>query len=61
MTPRVGFSPPGRGALADRAAVTTLAQRAETLGYDSIFVTDRRLSAWARRVLLRLPPLPDEA
>jgi probable F420-dependent oxidoreductase len=43
MTVRFGFSLTGRGALADREAITTLAQRAEALGYDSVFVTDRML------------------
>ena len=33
----------GARALADREAITALAQRAETLGYDSVFVTDRML------------------
>jgi probable F420-dependent oxidoreductase len=40
---RFGFSLQGRGALADREAITTLAGRAEHLGYDSIWVTDRLL------------------
>ena len=43
MTPKIGFSLQGRGALADRDAITTLARRAEALGFDSIFVTDRLL------------------
>jgi probable F420-dependent oxidoreductase len=43
MTIQFGFSLTGRGALADREAITTLAQRAEVLGYDSVFVTDRVL------------------
>jgi len=43
MTPRIGFSLQGRGALAGREAITTLARRAEALGFDSIFVTDRLL------------------
>jgi probable F420-dependent oxidoreductase len=43
MTPKIGFSLQGRGALADRGAITTLARRAEALGFDSIFVTDRLL------------------
>jgi len=43
MTIRFGFSLTGRGALADREAITTLAQRADALGYDSVFVTDRML------------------
>jgi probable F420-dependent oxidoreductase len=40
---KIGFSLPGRGALADRDAITTLAQRADALGYDSIWVSDRLL------------------
>jgi probable F420-dependent oxidoreductase len=43
MTIRFGFSLTGRGALADREAITMLAQRADALGYDSVFVTDRML------------------
>ncbi len=43
MTPKIGFSLQGRGALADRDAITRLARRAEALGFDSIFVTDRLL------------------
>jgi probable F420-dependent oxidoreductase len=43
MTVRFGFSLQGRGALANRAAIAGLAQRAEALGYDSIFVSDRML------------------
>ncbi len=43
MTIRFGFSLTGRGLLADREAITTLAKRAEALGYDSIWVTDRML------------------
>ena len=43
MTVQFGFSLQGRGVLADRAAITTLATQAERLGYDSIFVTDRLL------------------
>jgi len=38
MTTRFGFSLQGRGVLADRDAITTLALRAETLGFDSVFV-----------------------
>lgn len=38
-----GVSLQGRGVLADRDVLTTLARRAEALGYDSIFVTDRLL------------------
>jgi probable F420-dependent oxidoreductase len=43
MTVRFGFSLTGRGPLADRDALTTLARHAEALDYDSIFVTDRLL------------------
>jgi probable F420-dependent oxidoreductase len=43
MTARFGFSLQGRGRLADPEALTTLARRAEALGYDSVFVTDRLL------------------
>ena len=43
MTVRFGFSLQGRGVLAGREALTTLAKRAEALGYDSIWVTDRML------------------
>jgi probable F420-dependent oxidoreductase len=43
MTIRFGFSLTGRGALADREAITALALRTEALGYDSVFVTDRML------------------
>jgi probable F420-dependent oxidoreductase len=38
-----GFSLQGRGVLAGKEAITTLARRAEALGYDSIWVTDRML------------------
>jgi probable F420-dependent oxidoreductase len=43
MTQRieVGWSLQGRGMLAGREAITTLARRADALGYDSIWVTDR--------------------
>lgn len=43
MAVRFGFSLQGRGVLADRAALVTLAKRAEALGYHSIWVTDRLL------------------
>ena len=43
MTIQFGFSLTGRGVLASREALTTLAQRADALGYDSVFVTDRML------------------
>jgi probable F420-dependent oxidoreductase len=43
MTVRFGFSLQGRGALANREAIAGLARRAEALGYDSIFVSDRML------------------
>jgi len=41
MALRFGFSLQGRGVLAGREAITTLAKRAEALRYDSIWVTDR--------------------
>ncbi len=41
MTIEVGWSLQGRGQLAGREAISTLARRAEALGYDSIWVTDR--------------------
>jgi alkanesulfonate monooxygenase SsuD/methylene tetrahydromethanopterin reductase-like flavin-dependent oxidoreductase (luciferase family) len=41
MAVKIGFSLQARGALADRDAITTLAQRADALGFDSIWVTDR--------------------
>jgi alkanesulfonate monooxygenase SsuD/methylene tetrahydromethanopterin reductase-like flavin-dependent oxidoreductase (luciferase family) len=41
MTVQFGWSLQARGALADREAISTLARRAEALGYDSIWVTDR--------------------
>ena len=43
MTVRFGFSLQGRGVLAGREGITTLAKRAEALGYDSVWVTDRML------------------
>jgi probable F420-dependent oxidoreductase len=43
MTIEFGFSLQGRGVLADRAAITMLARRADALGYASIWVTDRLL------------------
>ncbi|HEY2955083.1 MAG TPA: LLM class F420-dependent oxidoreductase [Candidatus Eisenbacteria bacterium] len=43
MTAQFGFSLQGRGVLAGREAITRLATRAEALGYDSVFVTDRLL------------------
>jgi probable F420-dependent oxidoreductase len=43
MTIRFGISLTGRGALANKEAITTVAQRADALGYDSAFVTDRML------------------
>jgi len=43
MTIHFGFSLQGRGVLAGKEAITTLARRAEALGYDSIWVTDRML------------------
>ena len=61
-----GFSLQGRGRLAERAAITTLAKRAEQLGYDSIWVTDRLLiptqatSAYPYSLTGELPLGPDE-
>jgi len=61
-----GWSLTGRGALADRAAITTLARRAEALGYDSLFVTDRLLipvaptGAYPYTATGRFPIGPDE-
>lgn len=43
MTVRFGFSLQGRGVLAGGEAITALAKRAEALGYDSVWVTDRLL------------------
>jgi probable F420-dependent oxidoreductase len=43
MRTQFGFSLQGRGGLAERGAITALARRAEALGYDSIWVTDRLL------------------
>jgi probable F420-dependent oxidoreductase len=43
MTIRFGVSLTGRGMLANKEAITALAQRADALGYDSAFVTDRML------------------
>ena len=43
MTVQFGFSLQGRGVLAGREAITTLARRAEALRYHSIWVTDRLL------------------
>ncbi len=43
MTIHFGFSLQGRGVLAGREAITRLARRADALGYDSIWVTDRML------------------
>ncbi len=43
MTVKFGFSLQGRGALAEREAITSLATRTDALGYDSIWVTDRLL------------------
>ena len=40
---KFGFSLQGRGALADRETITTVAARADALDYDSIWVTDRLL------------------
>ena len=66
MTVRFGFSLQGRGVLAGREAITALAQRAEALGYDSIWVTDRLLipvqsaSAYPYSATGAFPLGPDE-
>jgi probable F420-dependent oxidoreductase len=41
MTIQFGWSLQGRGLLAGREAITTLAKQADALGYDSVWVTDR--------------------
>jgi alkanesulfonate monooxygenase SsuD/methylene tetrahydromethanopterin reductase-like flavin-dependent oxidoreductase (luciferase family) len=43
MNVKFGFSLQGRGLLADRESITMLARRADALGYDSVWVTDRLL------------------
>lgn len=66
MTVRFGFSLQGRGALADRDAITAVAKRAEALAFDSIFVTDRLLipvrstSAYPYSATGAFPLGPDE-
>ena len=66
MTVRFGFSLQGRGALADRDAITAVARRAEALAFDSIFVTDRLLipvrstSAYPYSATGAFPLGPDE-
>src|SRR5438552_9431253 len=66
MAVKIGFSLQGRGALADRDAITTLAQRADALGCDSIWVTDRLLipvksaSSYPYSVTGAFPLGPDE-
>ena len=66
MAVKIGFSLQGRGTLADRDAITTLAQRADALGFDSIWVTDRVLipvkseSAYPFSVTGAFPLGPDE-
>ena len=66
MTIRFGFSLQGRGALADRDAITAVAKRAEALAFDSIFVTDRLLipvrstSAYPYSATGAFPLGPDE-
>src|SRR5438270_6798433 len=66
MAVRFGFSLQGRGALADRETITALARRAEALGYDSIWVTDRLLipvesrSAYPYSATGAFPLGPDE-
>ncbi len=66
MAVQFGFSLTGRGALADREAITRLALHAERLGYDSIWVTDRLLipisssSTYPYSSTGQLPIGPDE-
>ncbi len=48
MTISFGFSLTGRGPLADRESITALAKRADELGYESIWVTDRLLISAAK-------------
>jgi len=66
MTVQFGFSLTGRGILAEREAITGLAQHAERLAYDSIWVTDRLLipvgptSAYPYSPTGKLPIGPDE-
>jgi probable F420-dependent oxidoreductase len=63
---KFGFSLQGRGALADRETITSLARRADALGYDSIWVTDRLLipttttSVYPYSTTGTLPIGPDE-
>jgi probable F420-dependent oxidoreductase len=67
MTIRFGFSLQGRGVLAGREAITTLAKRAEALGLDSIWVTDHLVipvvsqSAYPYSPTGAFPLGPDEA
>jgi probable F420-dependent oxidoreductase len=67
MTIHFGFSLQGRGVLAGKEAITTLARRADALGYDSIWVTDRMLipvqsgSAYPYSPTGAFPLGPDEA
>ncbi|HTU01262.1 MAG TPA: LLM class flavin-dependent oxidoreductase, partial [Candidatus Sulfotelmatobacter sp.] len=66
MNVQFGFSLQGRGVLAERGAITEVAQRAEALAYDSIWVTDRLLiptqptSAYPYSPSGELPLGPDE-
>src|SRR5688572_16464779 len=53
MSIKFGVSLTGRGALANREAITRLAQRADTLGFGSIFV-----SAWMRMRVARTSGYP---
>ena len=67
MAVKFGFSLQGRGALADRDTITAVAGRAEALGYDSVWVTDRLLipvrsrSAYPYSESGAFPLGPDEA
>jgi len=66
MNVQFGFSLQGRGVLAERGAITEVAQRAEALAYDSIWATDRLLiptqptSAYPYSPSGELPLGPDE-
>lgn len=66
-TIKFGFSLQGRGALAVRDTITTVATRADALDYDSIWVTDRLLIPVKTSAIYpyaesgKLPIGPDEA
>lgn len=54
---RIGFVLPQVGRMAGRTALTAVAARAEDLGYDSIWVTERLLFPLAPRA--KYPPTVD--